>query len=54
MTNRPHDRVICFGALKESGGNQSKEAGQSGTTTSIIQYTVEKFAIDVKRFKAGS
>jgi Nif-specific regulatory protein len=48
-----YERSLIIEALKEAGGNQSKAARLLGTTKRIIQYKVEKFAIDVKRFKAG-
>ena len=38
--------------LKDARGNQSKAARVLGTTKRIIQYKVEKYGIDVKRFKS--
>ena len=38
-------------ALKDSGGNQTAAAKLLGTTKRVIQYKVDKFAIDYKRFR---
>jgi len=37
-------------ALKESRGNQSQAARILGTTKRIIQYKIQKFGIDPRRF----
>ncbi len=49
-----YERSLIIEALKDSGGNQSKAARLLGTTKRIIQYKVEKFGIDVERFKTRS
>ncbi len=47
-----YERSLIVDALKDARGNQSQAARLLGTTKRIIQYKVEKFGIDVKRFKA--
>ncbi len=38
-------------ALKESAGNQSKAARQLGLTKRIIQYKIQKYNIEYRRFR---
>jgi len=47
-----YERSLIVDALKDARGNQSKAARVLGTTKRIIQYKVEKYGIDVKRFKS--
>ncbi len=47
-----YERSLIVDALKDAKGNQSKAARVLGTTKRIIQYKVEKYGIDVDRFKA--
>jgi len=51
------ERGMIVDALKESRGNQSQAARILGTTKRIIQYKIQKFGIDPRRFNpkhAGS
>ncbi len=51
------ERAMIVDALKESHGNQSQAARILGTTKRIIQYKIQKFGIDPRRFNpkhAGS
>ena len=47
-----YERSLIVDALKDAGGNQSKAARMLGTTKRIVQYKVEKYGIDVERFKS--
>lgn len=47
-----YERSLIVDALKDASGNQSKAARILGTTKRIVQYKVEKYGIDVERFKA--
>lgn len=47
-----YERSLIIDAMKDSKGNQSQAARLLGTTKRIIQYKVEKYGIDTKRFKA--
>jgi Nif-specific regulatory protein len=47
-----YERSLIIDAMKDAKGNQSKAARLLGTTKRIIQYKVEKYNIDTKRFKA--
>jgi Nif-specific regulatory protein len=47
-----YERSLIVDALKDAKGNQSRAARLLGTTKRIIQYKVEKYGIDVRRFKA--
>ena len=47
-----YERSIIVDALKDAQGNQSQAARILGTTKRIIQYKVEKYAIDTRRFKS--
>ncbi len=49
-----YERSLIFDAVKDAGGNQSKAARMLGTTKRIVQYKVEKYGIDVERFKSRS
>jgi Nif-specific regulatory protein len=49
-----YERSLIVDALKDAGGNQSRAARRMGTTKRIIQYKVEKYGIDVERFKTRS
>jgi len=49
-----YERSLIVDALKDTRGNQSKAARLLGTTKRIMQYKVEKYGIDVERFKARS
>jgi Nif-specific regulatory protein len=44
------ERSLLIDTLKEAKGNQSKVARSLGTTKRIIQYKVQKYGIDTKRF----
>jgi Nif-specific regulatory protein len=45
------ERDLITDALKDVHGNQSQAARLLGTTKRIIQYKVEKYGIDPKRFR---
>jgi Nif-specific regulatory protein len=47
-----YERSLIIDALKDSRGNQSQAARLMGTTKRIIQYKVEKYGIDTKRFRS--
>lgn len=47
------ERALIIDALKETRGNQSQAAKLLGTTKRIIQYKIQKFAIDPWRFRPG-
>ncbi|HPS93020.1 MAG TPA: sigma 54-interacting transcriptional regulator, partial [Deltaproteobacteria bacterium] len=47
-----YERSLIIDAMKDAKGNQSHAARLLGTTKRIIQYKVEKYNIDTKRFKA--
>jgi Nif-specific regulatory protein len=47
-----YERSLIIDALKDSRGNQSQAARLLGTTKRIIQYKVEKYGIDTKRFRS--
>jgi Nif-specific regulatory protein len=51
LTNT-YERSLIVDALKDAGGNQSKAARMLDTTKRIVQYKVEKYGIDVERFKS--
>jgi len=53
LTNT-YERSLIVDAVKDAGGNQSKAARMLGTTKRIVQYKVEKYGIDVERFKFRS
>jgi Nif-specific regulatory protein len=46
-----YERSLIIDAMKTAKGNQSKAARLLGTTKRIIQYKVEKYSLDTKRFK---
>jgi len=46
------ERDLITDALKDVRGNQSQAARLLGTTKRIIQYKVEKYGIDPKRFRS--
>jgi Nif-specific regulatory protein len=46
-----YERSLIIDAMKTSKGNQSQAARLLGTTKRIIQYKVEKYSLDTKRFK---
>ncbi|MDT8273732.1 MAG: sigma 54-interacting transcriptional regulator, partial [Desulfomonilia bacterium] len=46
-----YERSLIIDALKDAKGNQSQAARLLGTTKRILQYKVEKYALDTKRFK---
>jgi len=46
-----YERSLIVDALKDAKGNQSQAARILGTTKRIIQYKIENYGIDVKRFK---
>ena len=48
------ERDLITDALKDVRGNQSQAARLLGTTKRIIQYKVEKYGIDPKRFRVRS
>jgi Nif-specific regulatory protein len=45
------ERDLITDALKESKGNQAKAARILGTTKRVVQYKIQKYAIDPFRFK---
>ncbi|HPP80884.1 MAG TPA: sigma 54-interacting transcriptional regulator, partial [Deltaproteobacteria bacterium] len=46
-----YERSLIVDALKDAKGNQSEAARLLGTTKRIIQYKLDKYGIDPKRFK---
>lgn len=46
------ERDLITDALKDSRGNQAQAARLLGTTKRIIQYKVQKYGVDPKRFRA--
>jgi Nif-specific regulatory protein len=46
------ERALIIGALKETGGNQTRAAKILGTTKRIIQYRIQKLGIDARQFRA--
>jgi Nif-specific regulatory protein len=46
-----YERSLIIDAMKTAKGNQSQAARLLGTTKRIIQYKVEKYSVDTKRFK---
>jgi Nif-specific regulatory protein len=46
-----YERSLIIDAMKTAKGNQSQAARLLGTTKRIIQYKVEKYSLDTKRFK---
>ena len=46
------ERVLILGALKETGGNQTRAAKLLGTTKRIIQYRIQKLGIDARQFRS--
>jgi Nif-specific regulatory protein len=46
------ERDLITDALKDVRGNQSQAARLLGTTKRIIQYKVDKYGIDPKRFRS--
>jgi Nif-specific regulatory protein len=47
-----YERSLIIDSLKDARGNQSQAARLLGTTKRIIQYKVEKYGIDTKRFRS--
>ncbi|HOX28523.1 MAG TPA: sigma 54-interacting transcriptional regulator [bacterium] len=47
-----YERDLIEDALKYSGGNQSEAARRLGTTKRIIQYKIDKYGIDYKRYRS--
>jgi len=45
------ERRIIVSALEQTGGNQRKAAIQLGTTKRILAYRVQKYGIDLGRFR---
>jgi Nif-specific regulatory protein len=45
------ERALILGALKETGGNQTRAAKILGTTKRIIQYRIQKLGIDARQFR---
>ena len=45
------ERALILGALKETGGNQTRAAKLLGTTKRIIQYRIQKLGIDAHQFR---
>lgn len=48
---KAYEIELITDALKDSQGNQSKAAELLGTTKRIIQYKIEQYNIEYKRFK---
>ncbi len=48
------ERRIIVSALEQTGGNQKKAAIQLGTTKRILAYRVQKYGIDLGRFRRKS
>jgi Nif-specific regulatory protein len=45
------ERALIIGALKETGGNQTRAAKFLGTTKRIVQYRIQKLGIDPRQFR---
>jgi Nif-specific regulatory protein len=45
------ERSLIIDALKETRGNQSQAAKMLGTTKRIVQYKIQKFGLDPRRFR---
>jgi Nif-specific regulatory protein len=45
------ERALIIGALRETGGNQTRAAKILGTTKRIIQYRIQKLGIDTRPFR---
>lgn len=45
------ERNIIVSALEQTGGNQAKAAIRLGTTKRILTYRVQKYGIDIERFR---
>ena len=45
------ERALILGALKETGGNQTRAAKLLGTTKRIIQYRIHKLGIDARQLR---
>ena len=48
------ERDLITDALKDVRGNQSEAARLLGTTKRIVQYKVQRYGIDPKRFRSKS
>lgn len=48
---KSYEIELITDALKDSNGNQSKAAKLLGTTKRVIQYKIEQYNVDYKRFK---
>ncbi|MGC9323370.1 MAG: sigma 54-interacting transcriptional regulator [Desulfomonilia bacterium] len=46
-----YERSLIIDALKDAKGNQSQAARLLGTTKRIVQYKIEKYGLDTRRFK---
>ncbi len=49
-----YEKELIIDALKDANGNQSEAARLLGTTKRVIQYAIQKYNIDYKRFKKKS
>ena len=49
-----YEKELIQDALKSTRGNRAKAARLLDTTERIIGYKVQKYDVDVKRFKAGA
>jgi Nif-specific regulatory protein len=48
-----YEKELIQDALKSTRGNRAKAARLLDTTERIIGYKIQKYEIDVKRFKGG-
>jgi Nif-specific regulatory protein len=46
-----YEKELIVDALKDARGNQSKAARILGTTKRIIQYKIQKYAVDYRRLR---
>ena len=49
-----YEKELIIDALKDSKGNQTEAARLLGTTKRIIQYKIEKYTIDYKKYRKSS
>lgn len=45
------EKNIIVSALEDTGGNQAKAAVRLGTTKRMLAYRVQKYGIDIERFR---
>jgi Nif-specific regulatory protein len=49
-----YEKELIIDALKDSNGNQTDAAALLKTTKRIIQYKIEKFNIDFRKFRKSA